>query len=378
MIRSMGDRKPLRVHHLVDSLTFGGAELLMAELARVASRAGIELSVGYLLELADRSPGAERVRAAGVDPVCVGIPPRVWTSAMWRVRRHLAAVRPQLLHTHLPNSDLVGLPAARSLGIPAVSTIHAIEWGGDGLAGVRERLSAGARRRFASRVVAPSEGARRHYLDTGWDLPERVVTIYNGVHGEAQPGAGKRVRDELDLASDDLVVATLSKLRTEKAHDVAVAATGLLRERFPSMRLVIVGDGAERPALERAAAALGPSVRFAGYRADVMAVLDAVDVLVHPSRADAFPTTLLEAMAARVPVVATAVGGVPEIVEDGVTGILLEPPPRPEPLAAALADMLDDAGARERFGNAGRERFDARFTSDRWAGALRDLYEEIA
>ena len=368
----------LRVHHLVDSLTFGGAELLLAELARAAPEADLDLSVSYLLDLADRSPGAERVRAAGVEPACVGIPPRLWTSALWRVRRHLGSRRPDVVHTHLPNSDLLGGVAARSLGLPAISTIHAIEWGGGGLEHVKDRLSAVARRRCAARVVAPSEAARRHYLDTGWDRPDRVITIYNGVQGAAEPGAGARVRSELGLAEDDLVVATLSKLRPEKAHDVALGAAALLRERFPGLRLVVVGDGDERPALEREAVPLGDAVRFAGYRADVMGVLDAVDVLLHPSRADAFPTTLLEAMAASVPVVATAVGGIPEIVEDGATGALVSSPPRPEAFAAALGPLLEDQALRKRMGAAGRERFERQFTAGRWAARLRQLYGEVA
>ena len=362
---------------MVDSLTFGGAELLLAELARAAPEAGIDLRVSYLLDLADRSPGVERVRAAGVDPACVGIPPRLWTSALWRVRRHLAAGRPDLLHTHLPNSDMLGGVAARSLGIPVVSTIHAIEWGGEGLEQVKDRLGGMARRHCAARVVAPSEGARRHYLETGWDRPERVVTIHNGVQGAAKPGAGSAVRAELGLRPGDLVVATLSKLRPEKAHDAAVGAAALLRERFPGLRLLIVGDGGERPALERQAAALGETVRFAGYRADVMEVLDAVDVLVHPSRADAFPTTLLEAMAASVPVVATAVGGIPEIVADGQTGTLVTAP-KPEAFAAALAPLLEDAELRGRLGAAGRARFERHFTAERWADRLRQLYEGVA
>ena len=138
-----------------------------------------------------------------------------------------------------------------------------------------------------------------------------------------------------------------------------------------------MGDGAERAALERAAAPLGDTVRFVGYRADVMEVLDAVDVLVHPSRADAFPTTLLEAMAAGVPVVATAVGGIPEIVESGVTGSLVEPPPRPEPVAEALTPLLESADLRARLGSAARERFTQRFTAERWVKRLRQVYEEL-
>ena len=360
----MPDARPrLRAHHLVDSLTFGGAELLLAELARAAPPAGIELGVSYLLDSADRSPGADRVRAAGVEPACVGIPPRLWTSALWRVRRHLAAHRPDVVHTHLPASDLLGGVAARSLGIPSVSTIHAIEWGGGGVEHVKDRLSAVARAPLRGPGGGPLRGGPaplpRHRLGP----PRARDHPAQRGGGCPRPGAGAAFRSELGLEGSDLVVATLSKLRPEKAHDVALGAAARLRERFPRLRLVVIGDGDGRPVLERDAAELGETVRFAGYRADVMAVLDAVDILLHPSRADAFPTTLLEAMAASVPVVATAVGGIPEIVEDGHTGALVSAPPRPDAFADALAPLLEDAELRGRLGAAGRRRFEERFTA---------------
>ena len=115
---------------------------------------------------------------------------------------------------------------------------------------------------------------------------------------------------------------------------------------------------------------------FAGYRTDVAAVLDAADVLVHPSRDDAFPTALLEAMAAGVPSVATAVGGIPEAVAEGETGFLIPAPPRAEDLADALEPLLADEGLRARMGAAARARFEAEFTVGRWLERLIALYEE--
>jgi glycosyltransferase involved in cell wall biosynthesis len=120
---------------------------------------------------------------------------------------------------------------------------------------------------------------------------------------------------------------------------------------------------------------------FGGFRDDVQRVLDAVDVLVQPSSFDAFPTALLEAMAARVPAVATAVGGIPEIIDDGDSGYLIsaprdaETPASAEELARALTPLLADRELRFRIGNRGRERFEARFTADRWLERLLPLYD---
>ena len=116
---------------------------------------------------------------------------------------------------------------------------------------------------------------------------------------------------------------------------------------------------------------------LAGYRPDAMAALDAADVLVHPSHRDTLPTAILEAMACSLPVVATDVGGIGELVVDGTTGSLVAPPPDAPRLAGALAPLLADRAARRRMGAAGRARFEAHFTVDRWARRMRELYLSV-
>jgi glycosyltransferase involved in cell wall biosynthesis len=108
-----------------------------------------------------------------------------------------------------------------------------------------------------------------------------------------------------------------------------------------------------------------------------MAVLDAADVLLHPSRHDALPTTIIEAMAASTPVVATCVGGIPELVDDGVSAVLVRAPPRADALAAALGGLLRDPGRRQRLAAAARGRFEEQFTADRWAARMGALYRSV-
>jgi glycosyltransferase involved in cell wall biosynthesis len=379
-VRGMDAPRKLRVHALITSLTWGGAEMLLSEFAAGAPAAGIELSVSYLQEL-DGSPGAQRLRRHGVEPTFASIKsshPLVSPSDFMLVRRHLAAARPDILHTHLGYADTLGGVAARSLGIPAVCTLHESNWAakrGKPRDYSRERLIAFARRRCMATVIAVSEQARRAYLEMGWDRPERVLTVHNGLYAPAQPGAGATIRAELGLDSSDLVIVMLSVLRRKKGHAIAVEAVRALHERFPQLKLVIAGEGADRPEIEASAASLGSAAVMAGHRDDVMAVLDAADVLVHPSMVDAFPTALLEAMAAGLPVVATAVGGIPEIVEDGATGFLIDAPPRPDRLAEVLAPLLERAELRRELGTAGRKRFEQQFTAERWAQRTRSIYE---
>jgi glycosyltransferase involved in cell wall biosynthesis len=367
--------RPVRVHVLIDTLGVGGAEVLLADFAAVASPEGVELSVGYLKEVG-MGHAAVRLRAVGVEPRCVAIPPRLGLEAFRRVRRHLAHVRPDLVHTQLGYSDLLGGPAARSLGLPTVATIHSHAPPATARERVKARMMTTARHVSAARVIAVSESARAAYLSAG-AAPKRVVVVHNGILGRAEPGAGGRVRSELRLGEHNLVAAMVSSLRPEKGHDVALDTLRASLERFPSLRLVVVGDGPLRPWLERAAAPLGDRVVLAGYRPDILAVLAAADVLVQPSRADAFPTAILEAMAASVPVVATDVGGIGELVRDGVTGTLVAAPPRPAAFAAALAPLLEERALRQRLGAAGRERFEHEFTAARWARRLREVYVEV-
>ena len=223
--------RSVRVHVLIDTLGVGGAEVLLADFAAVASREGVELSVGYLKEVGAHY-AAVRLRAAGVEPRCVAIPPRLGLEAFRRVRRHLAHVRPELVHTHLGYSDLLGGPAARSLGLPTVATIHSHAPPPTPRERVKARMMTAARRVSAARVIAVSESARAAYL-AGGAAPERVVVVHNGILGRAEPGAGGRVRAELGLGAGDLVVAMVSALRPEKGHDVALDIVRASLERFP-------------------------------------------------------------------------------------------------------------------------------------------------
>lgn len=370
-----GDR--IRVTAVVDKLRMGGAETLVSEFALVANDVGVEFSVATLVPSADVR-AAQIVRELGIEPAVADIGSRLTPASPLRVYRVLAAQRPDIVHTHLGRSDLLGALAARALRVPVVSTIHATSWKPETEHVWREHLllylSAWARRRCAARVIAVSAAARDAYLARGFDRSEHVVVIHNGVASDAAPGHGPAVRRELGLAPDEIVLGMLSGLQPGKGHDVAIRALATLRQRFPRLRLLVVGDGEMRDQIESWAAPLGDAVVLTGWRADVMRLLDAMDVLVHPSSRDAFPTSLLEAMAASVPVVATEVGGIKEIVNDGETGRLLK---AAEDLAVGLQPLLEDSSLRRELGQAGRRRFEREFTGAVWAQRTRHLYDEV-
>ena len=355
---------------LIDHFVMGGAESQLTRFALAASGSGIRLSLACLEER-EGNPAAAPLKEHGIAPVSLNLTGRHGPRSVQAVRRHIAAVNPQIVHTHLGTSDMLGGLAARSLGVPAISTIHAASWGPG--SNSRRRLV----RACATRIIAVSDSARREYLRHGWAREEQIVTVHNGIDVVAAPGAGVEVRRELGLEPDDIVVGMVSALRPEKGHDIALDVVRSLRGRHPKLRLLIVGRGALADQIAAQAADLGDAVVMAGMRHDVMRVFDAADVCLHPSRSDAFPTTLIEAMAASVPVLATAVDGIPEIITDGETGVLVSAPPRAQAFSEALEAMLDDPDRRGRLAGAARLEYEQRLTTPPWVAGTRAVYDSV-
>ena len=372
--------RTLRVHTLIDSLTWGGAEMLLADLAGAAPSAGIEMSIGYLDDV-NGSPALPRLREQGIEPALLNVRRMVAVRSWRAVRAHLCSVKPDVLHTHLSTADALGGLAARSLGIPALCTIHLIGRAVSEPPGRRTEFRGAsvalARRIGDRRIVAVSDAARKAYVERYRERADRVVTVHNGIATPSPKRSRAEIRTELGLSPGAPVVAIVAVLREGKGHDLALAAVERLQERFPGLTLLVVGQGPLRSEVEKRASALGARTIFVGHRNDVAELLGAVDVLVHPTEMDAFPTVLLEAGAASLPVLATRVGGIPEIVEDGQTGLLIDLPATAESVADRLERLLEDPDLRARMGVAARARFEREFSAERWAARLRALYDQV-
>lgn len=372
-------RASLRVQVIIDSLTWGGAESLLADLAIAAPSAGIELSVAYLQDI-DGSPSARGLRDAGVEPVLLGTGRLTDPRSLRRIWAHLAANRPQVVHTHLDTADVLGGIAARGLGLPVVSTVHLAGPAVSDAPGLRGRakreLTTLGRALAADRVLAVSDAARAATVSRSRLRKDHVLTVRNGVAAAPPSRSRQEVRDELGIPRDAVVATMVTVLRRGKGHAIAFEAVARLRATHPSLVLLVLGDGPLRGDVERLAAPLGTGAVLTGHRDDVIDLLGASDILVHPTEMDAFPTSLLEASAVGLPVVASAVGGIPEIVEDGVSGLLLAHPTAAS-LAGALERLLADPALRATMGRAARERFETEFSAERWALRLRAVYDEV-
>jgi len=358
-------------------------------------RGGVEEVVLALMQRLDPSEFALGLAAprALLDTFAAELPDaRVATCAVqaesWFRRDDLSRLagfmddfRPDVVNAHLFRSTAVAAPLAKLRGVRAVvETYHGREGWRRGFplgSFLPDRLVS----LTVDRVIAVSEAARR-FLVRGKGYPaHKIVVVPNGRDlARFRPGAHRlEGRAELGLHPTAPVVGVLGRLETQKGHTYVLTAWCSVVSEFPDARLLVVGDGTLRADLERQACELGlaGSVIFVGFRADVPRMLDTIDVLALPSLYEGMPLTAIEGSAMARPVVATAVDGTPEVIRDGLTGILV-PPADPSALATALIRALRDRAAAERMGRAGRDHVLSRFSLTRQVEATARVYRTVA
>lgn len=301
---------------------------------------------------------------------------------LWRLVRLMRRIRPHIVHTHLLRADLYGGLAARLAGVPVVLTSQYAVFP---YSRVRSRMSDPVLDRvcrgLASDALAVSEAVRRDLISrVGWDA-ERTHTIRTGLDFTAwrpDPRARQQLRARWDIPDAAPVMMTVARLSREKGLDVLIEAAGIVRQRHPDARFVLVGDGPLEGNLAEQIRRRGlhDTVRLAGFHADVPSVLSAADVFVLPSYMEGMPNAVLEAFAARLPVVASAVGGLAEVIEHERTGLLI-PPGDAGGLSAAVCRILDERELAGRLAKAGAERARERFSIQRVTDEYESLYRKL-
>ena len=365
----------MRVCFVIDDLHLGGAQQQLLTLLRALPRDRFAASV---VALSTAKLGLEDAfRATGV-PVTLLPHSGKWSFAtLWRLRRELARERPDLVHTWLFTADLYGRIAARLAGVPRVlSALRSVDAGKPWHYVAVDRLL-----RHVTDAYTVNAGIVARVLQERDHVPpERIHVIYNGVEAEScSREEAARVRAAAGAADGVPLVGIVGRLAPEKGQEVFLDAAAEVARRAPAARFAVVGDGPLRGALERRAAQLGirERVAFLGPVRPVAPVHAALDLLVVASHFEGCSNVILEAMAAGKPVVATSVGGNPELVAAGETGALV-PDSDPAAMAEAiLATIGDPAGARQ-LGQAGRRRFEERFTVGRMVEQSARLYEALA
>jgi glycosyltransferase involved in cell wall biosynthesis len=361
--------RPLRVVHLVEALGTGGLEHVVASLARHARGRGFEVEVLCAVRAgrvaAEIEAADVRVRILGAT----GYRPR----DILRAARALREIGPDIVHSHGHFAGVLGRAAAWWAGVPiAVHHMHTIDTTLHGRHRRLERLLAGVTWRVlcCSRAVAAHAGD-----DLG--VPESLLLIVPNGIDPAPASSADTALAEIGRPAPP-IVGCLGSLTPHKGQAVLLRSLEHLPPDRPLPTIVFIGDGPERSALESLAAALRRRARvlFLGERHDARSLLPAFDLLVVPSVArEGFGLAAIEAMDAGIPVVASRVGGLPEVVEDGRTGILV-PPGDPAALADAVTRLLDRPETRRSLGAEGHRRVERRFRAAAMARRVEDLYEE--
>jgi glycosyltransferase involved in cell wall biosynthesis len=367
-----------RILLLIKGLGRGGAEQLLLSAAPHLDRSRFRYEVAYILPMKDAL--VQPLEELGLPVHCLG----GTRGGGWafRLRSMVREKRIDLVHAHLPYAAVgarlgLRLPPTHGRRCALVYTEHNV-WG------CYHPLT-----RWANLLTLPmsdhvftvSEAVGRSMRSPRW-LPLRppaIETLHHGLDWNdfSQTAMTPTARREFWIPLSAPLIGTVANFRREKGHRYLLEAFGKVREAHPDTRLLLVGQGPLEGETRRRAAdqGLDGSVIFAGYRDDALRILPTFDVFVLPSQHEGLSIALLEAMALGRPIVATRVGGVPEVVEDGVTGFLV-PPRDPAALAAAIVTLLESPALRERMGEAARRRathFDIRSSVRR----VEQVYEEL-
>jgi glycosyltransferase involved in cell wall biosynthesis len=330
---------PLRVLHVLAPAVRGGLETVVRGLAHGLVGRGHRVTVAAVVEPGRPQPFLLEAAGGGVDLRAMELPKRAYRDERRAIAELIAELDADVLHTHGYRPDVLHHGVARHAGVPVVSTVHGFT-GGDWKNRLYERVQVRALRRFDA-VVVVSE-ALRDRLRRGGVAPARLHLVPNAWIGSA-PLSRTEARSQLGLPEDDVVVGWVGRLSVEKGPDLAVRA---LAELPGEVSLSFVGEGPERPAAERLARDLGVGdrIRWHGPVAEAAALLSAFDAVLLSSRTEGTPMVLLEAMAAGVPVVATAVGGIPAAMLPGAG--MLAAPGSSRALAEAVSAVLAPGACR--------------------------------
>ena len=362
-----------RVVYLAHRLAVGGAEEMILNLVRYLppefERA--------LICIDEPGPIGLEVEKTGVPFRALGLKPGLRRPFdVLRLQHFINDWQPTILHTFLLTASLYGRFAAMLARVPIVigSEVNIYER--------KQPLHRAAERwlmRHTDAVVASAESVRDFYVDQIAADPDKVVVIYNAVDWKQLETTKNRaeVRAEIGLPADAPAAGIIARLTEQKAHRVLFDAL-VARPELSSLHVIAVGDGELRDELRARADHLGLSARvhFVGARRDLGNILSAVDMFVMPSLWEGLPLSLVLAMGAGVPVIASRVAGIPEVVQDGVSGLLVDPGNAVQ-LAVAMSKLMLDDGLRASLGQTAREFVRPRFGVDRYIAATTALYNRL-
>ena len=366
----------IKVLHLITELDIGGAEKVLLSLVKKLDRDKYQVIVAYL-----KGEGklAEDFRDAGIKVFNLKMRNRVDLGAIIYLYRLLKKGNIKILHTHLIQADMCGFLAGKMAGVPIIiSTKHNPDE-------FRKKFSIPVRLdgifgNHSDRIIALSHAVKDFRVKSEKICEDKFTVIHNGIDLEefnldVDAGAKKK---ELGIDLSSKIVGMVGRLDHQKGHRFFLQAMPEIVKAVPDVKFLIVGDGPLRGKLEELGREfkVERQVIFTGSRRDIPELISIMDVFVLPSISEGFGNVLLEAMAMGKPVVASRVGGIPEIVTPGLNGLLVEPA-RPSEMASSVLKLLKDPGEAKRLGEAGREKVKKIFTAETMAKKIEAVYNEI-
>lgn len=371
--------RPINVLHLRDTYEIGGPGKTILETHRAIDRNRFRMHLGVFVRDGESGDSPFTTEARRLDmPVHFvrgrhSYDPRM----IGRVNDLVRTLQIDIVHAHEVKSDVIAYLAARLRPVPIVTTLHG--WIGNGL---KQRGLIALDKRVArgfDRVIAVSRKIERQLIDAGVPA-DKIRMLHNAIVVERYRRTGRRgvLAEVIGRPVPSPVIASIGRLSIEKGHADLINAIDLVKRRGRDVSLVLIGDGPERPKLIQQINALGlqGTVHLPGYMQEPQRFLEEVDLMVLPSHTEGLPNAALEALLMEVPVLATRVGGTPEVITDGETGRLV-PSHSPEALAGGILDFIADPEAWMRMARRGKDMVEANFDFLARTRKLQVIYEEL-
>lgn len=367
------------VAYFITELNIGGAEKVLTHFLGTLDRSEYDPVVICLY--GGNSSIADEIRLLNIPVYDLQMTSKWRLDVIWRLYRLLRNLKPVILHSSLFHANVLGRIVGRLAGVPIIISC-------------RQNISIGGQwRELLNRytvtlddaVIAVCELARITEIEQTNISPDRVVTIYNAIDithlAIEQATARQQIRQEFQIAEDTFLMGTVCRFHPQKGLAHWVDAFALIQQRLEDpakVHLILVGDGELRLQLEEKVRSLGltESVTFTGFRTDIPQILAAFDLFVLPSLWEGLSVVVLEAMASGLPVVATSVGGTPELVIDGETGLLV-PPNDSSALSTAILALVQDEFLRNEMGRRGVEQVRQKFSAQTAVQATTALYKRL-
>ena len=365
----------MKILHIISSGGMYGAEAVILNLSRTLNEGSHSSAVGVFANSSNLNlEFYDRAVSEGLDTHLIPCSGQMDRAAVVAIRDLAIRTKADIVHAHGFKADIYAYFALWGTGIPLVSTCHTW-YDHDPTVSFYGKLDRFILRRYSA-VVAVSDDVKDRLLGAGV-REEKIRIVRNGIDLRPFSGATASLRG-LIAVGESPTVGLVARLSPEKGVDIFLRAASLVLREIPAARFIVVGEGPEHAKLDALIEELGirESVSLLGRRDDMPSVYVSFDLMVSSSRHEGLPMAILEGMASGLPYIATAVGDVPKIIQNGISGVLVRAE-EVDVLASQMIALLQDPEARRRLGNAARRRVMDEFSAERMTSDYLNLYEQV-